>query len=464
MNWRVAQSLETLRRQVNAMAPGRSVASDGTIGDTAHSARTSDHNPNDDGVVTAMDITHDPMHGLDAGALAEMLRASKDSRIKYVISNSRIFSSKEQPWTWRPYKGANAHTKHVHISVMGAKTLYDDERPWAIDQVAVTQEPPRGMATNRCTEIVATVFGGAGDPNNSAYDGHFITDQELGVALPSRVANPRPKVRVTNPASGRSIVCTIVDVGPWNTDDPYWENGGRPQAESGTDRRGRDTNHAGIDLTPAAARAIGINGKGKVDWEFVGAAAGDEVEIGDEDVMVGNPLFKGLRDVVDRLDNLIGGKRDARPLPETKPQDDVGNVLAQVAALLKGLSDPKKPGGGDVAADDPAAKLRKVVDLINAVLGTAGKPPLGPVNGALGETIGTMLNGKKSAIGIIGGLVTTLLGNVPADSLVAKALPFINMATGIGVAGFSGYALPVFLALGAWGALGKLEKWTQTRK
>ena len=28
-----------------------------------------------------------------------------------------------------------------------------------------------------------------------------------------------------------------------------------------------------------------------------------------------------------------------------------------------------------------------------------------------------------------------------------------------GAAGFSGYAMPIFMALAAWGALGKLEKW-----
>ena len=111
MSWRVAKSLLTLRTQVDAMAPSRSKAADGTIGETAHSARKSDHNPNANNVVTAMDITHDPAHGVDAGALAEMLRLSKDPRIKYVISNRRIFSSQQTPWQWREYTGANAHTQ-----------------------------------------------------------------------------------------------------------------------------------------------------------------------------------------------------------------------------------------------------------------------------------------------------------------------------------------------------------------
>jgi hypothetical protein len=192
MSWRVAKSLLTLRTQVDAMAPSRSKAADGTIGDTAHSARKSDHNPNANNVVTAMDITHDPAHGVDAGALAEMLRLSKDQRIKYVISNRRIFSSQQTPWQWREYTGANAHTKHVHVSVNADPALYDDTKPWTIDNVARIEIPPVvSGATARCMDITATVFGGRADPNNSAYDNHFITDEEFGVALPDRVtANP----------------------------------------------------------------------------------------------------------------------------------------------------------------------------------------------------------------------------------------------------------------------------------
>jgi hypothetical protein len=74
---------------------------------------------------------------------------------------------------------------------------------------------------------------------------------------------------VTGKSSGVSVNCDIVDVGPWNTNDPYWQTGARPQAESGTDTTGRKTNKAGIDLTLAAAQAINLDGKGLVDWEFI---------------------------------------------------------------------------------------------------------------------------------------------------------------------------------------------------
>ena len=88
-----------------------------------------------------------------------------------------------------------------------------------------------------------------------AYTGGInITDDELGVALPYRFKGERPTIRVFK--DGKSVDCEIVDVGPWNINDPYWETGARPQAESGTDNTGRRTNKAGIDLTPAAADAL----------------------------------------------------------------------------------------------------------------------------------------------------------------------------------------------------------------
>jgi N-acetylmuramoyl-L-alanine amidase len=122
---------------------------------------------------------------------------------------------------------------------------------------------------NQC-DIIATVFGGEDDYNVSAYDeDHVLDDEDMYVALPDRFEGDRPTVRVYNRAKGVSALAAIEDVGPWNTDDPYWSKGTRPQAESGTDMSGRETNGAGIDLSPAMADALGIEGKGKVDWEFV---------------------------------------------------------------------------------------------------------------------------------------------------------------------------------------------------
>lgn len=45
MAWRLAKSLVQLREQINALSPNRSKVSDGTIGNAAHSARTSNQAP-----------------------------------------------------------------------------------------------------------------------------------------------------------------------------------------------------------------------------------------------------------------------------------------------------------------------------------------------------------------------------------------------------------------------------------
>src|SRR5262249_16137821 len=75
--------------------------------------------------------------------------------------------------------------------------------------------------------------------------------------------------RVTNCVNGLSSIGSTEDKGPWNENDPYWLKGARPAAESGTDTRNRKANGAGIDISPALAKAIKLDGKGKVDLEFV---------------------------------------------------------------------------------------------------------------------------------------------------------------------------------------------------
>lgn len=117
--------------------------------------------------------------------------------------------------------------------------------------------------------VVATVFGGSGEFERSAYDGHRVDGTEFSVAMPYRFKGERPNLRLTNSATRQSAIATVSDVGPWNTNDPWWKSGNRPQAESGRDHRGRRTNRAGIDLSPALAKALGISGIGKVDVEFM---------------------------------------------------------------------------------------------------------------------------------------------------------------------------------------------------
>jgi len=165
-NWVVDKGLDVLFAQINAAAPGRSKASDGSIGDAAHQATESEHNPehpappgNPDNQVDAGDFTHDPAHGADMGMVSEAIRRSHDPRVAYVIFNRRIYSGNPgpAPWTWRTYTGSNPHTKHMHVSVLDL--THDQTQPWqiGIDMTTPTPQLPTGFNTN-----VQQLFGRMG--------------------------------------------------------------------------------------------------------------------------------------------------------------------------------------------------------------------------------------------------------------------------------------------------------------
>jgi peptidoglycan hydrolase-like protein with peptidoglycan-binding domain len=132
----VAASISVLLAQCNSFAPYRSRLSDGTWGDARHQAlgNASDHNPWYNGIVTAVDITHDTAHGMDCQQLANSLVTSKDVRCKYVIWNRRIFEFRpgyRDSGRWASYTGTDPHTNHVHLSVMPNPTC-DNVNPWNI--------------------------------------------------------------------------------------------------------------------------------------------------------------------------------------------------------------------------------------------------------------------------------------------------------------------------------------------
>lgn len=139
-------------------------------------------------------------------------------------------------------------------------------------------EAPVGLVWH--TSIETTRFGGAADPNTSAYPPYaFIDDKVLGCALPYKFPGARDLVIIRNLANGKQQICEIVDLGPWMIDDwAYVLDGDRPLAElcynsgaalpSGPNAGKVPTNAAGLDVTPAADKALGLDGKGKCDWAF----------------------------------------------------------------------------------------------------------------------------------------------------------------------------------------------------
>lgn len=128
---RLCYALAQLRSQINTAFPNRNKASDGWIGDAAHAASNSEHNPNRAGVVRALDITHDPSSGVDGHRLAADAIAELDRRgvSAYVIFAGRIRSTLVMRGVWRTYTGPNPHNTHVHISYI---TGYDNRAAWPL--------------------------------------------------------------------------------------------------------------------------------------------------------------------------------------------------------------------------------------------------------------------------------------------------------------------------------------------
>jgi hypothetical protein len=118
---------QQLREQFDDSFPDRDRSSDGWIGDTRHSARPSDHNPDwknaVDGLayVRAIDVDRDvsgsakPDLMPDIANQIRLAAKAGDKRIAYVIFEGRIASSR-MGWRWRKYSGSNPHNKHCHIS------------------------------------------------------------------------------------------------------------------------------------------------------------------------------------------------------------------------------------------------------------------------------------------------------------------------------------------------------------
>ena len=146
--------------------------------------------------------------------------------------------------------------------------------------------------------------------------------------------------------------------------------------------------------------------------------------------------------------------RPTGPVPSRPP--DLIALLERLVMLIEKLKG-QRPLTDPSTGSSPADRLRKTIELLGAILspGAPDKPqPLGQVNGALGQTIGNLLDGKKTAIGLLGAVATPLLSHASDTATLGPMLATLTPA-----AGLSGFALPVFLGMTAWGVLGKMEKW-----
>jgi len=181
MSWRLAESLITLRDQVNERWPTRDKTSDGSIGDQSHAARKSDHNPNSHGVVTAIDIDRElggqpdgSNAGDTVGVLVSALRASKDPRIKYIIWQGQITMPGDLS-RLKPYHGPNGHFHHAHISVSSDPKLYDNAADWNLNGATSVLDVPVTLPVTHPTVKYGVKGQSVRDLQNALVEHGFIT-------------------------------------------------------------------------------------------------------------------------------------------------------------------------------------------------------------------------------------------------------------------------------------------------
>ena len=108
---------------------------------------------------------------------------------------------------------------------------------------------------------------------------------------------------------------------------------------------------------------------------------------------------------------------------------------------------------------DPA----KLADIFKMIVPQTKE--LTPINAMLGDTVGNVLNGRKTAIGVIGSLLVSLLGGTNGEPTTLAQ----NAGSVLGpllqtVGSTSQVTLPILAATTLWGLLGKIDKWVRLKK
>lgn len=172
-------------------------------------------------------------------------------------------------------------------------------------------------------------------------------------------------------------------------------------------------------------------------------------------------ILKRLEDLAQLLRPSVGVVAPGPTIPgNTLPAaNDPINLFERLFSLVSNKAAPM-PGPVTPTNPAPVDQLKQVVDLLSTLFNKDRKPVLGQVNGALGETIGKLLDGKKTALGIGGSLITALLSSVTASPNAGGLAGLLGTIVSA-VPGLGQFAMPISLALTAWGMLGKFEKWAQ---
>ena len=140
---RLAPALDKLRDEIDVLYPRRDKTSDGWLGNAEHSSRVSDHNPDESGMVHAIDVDEDltgnsgayPRFRSGQGIreivdfILDRCRSGAEKRLWYIIYEGRIYS-RTYGWVSRAYSGANPHDHHAHFSLRYSDAIEADRSSW----------------------------------------------------------------------------------------------------------------------------------------------------------------------------------------------------------------------------------------------------------------------------------------------------------------------------------------------
>jgi hypothetical protein len=131
MAWRLNRALTNFRAAVDRAYPNRDRTSDGTIGDAAHQASVSDHNPDPDGTVDAWDMDVNLRSGDDRAAIEMLKRVfQRHPAARYWIHNREI-AHRSDGWVRRRYTGSNPHDQHIHWN--SNQATENSTAPWILE-------------------------------------------------------------------------------------------------------------------------------------------------------------------------------------------------------------------------------------------------------------------------------------------------------------------------------------------
>lgn len=184
-DWFLVTCLKQLRTEFDALSPNRDTGADGSIGDAAHQAEsTSDHNPDSQGRVLAIDIDTTGPWPTAGGLLTYVnyilgrCRSGAENRLEYVIYQGKIYSrNTSTPWSRQSYSGASQHFDHAHFSARHDHTGNTSGSSWGL-----TEEFDVALTPDDLGNIAAAVWAAKFNSSGSITANSRLADIAAGTA------------------------------------------------------------------------------------------------------------------------------------------------------------------------------------------------------------------------------------------------------------------------------------------